>query len=125
MENPVPLLQAITDEKDDIFSTLLLLAGRCIAECQENSHPLIAEIIDRIYKFWQSYPNAGFSKSIVVAIGQANCQMLKWLQKALEDKDYLLRWRSAKTLGEIGSLQAVEVLIAALNHQDNSVEVKR
>jgi predicted NACHT family NTPase len=48
MENPVPLLQSITAEKDDIFSTLLLLAGRCIAECEENSHPLVAEIIDRI-----------------------------------------------------------------------------
>ena len=121
MENPVPFLQAITAEKDDIFSTLLLLAGRCIAECQDNSHPLIAEIIDRIYKFWQSYPNAGFIKSIVVAIGSANSQMLKLLQKALEDEDYLLRWRSAGTLGEISSLQAMLVLIAALNHQDKSV----
>jgi energy-coupling factor transporter ATP-binding protein EcfA2 len=42
MENPIPLLQAIADEKDDIFSTLLLLAGRCVAECPENPHPLIA-----------------------------------------------------------------------------------
>jgi hypothetical protein len=81
MGNPVPLLQAIADEKDDIFSTLLLLAGRCIAECEANSHPLIAEIIDRIYKFWQSYPNAGFIKSIVVAIGQANSQMFQRLRQ--------------------------------------------
>ncbi len=76
MDNPIPLLKAMTDEKDDIFSTLLLLAGRCIAESQENSHPLIAKIIDRIYELWQSYPNAGFIESVVVVLGQAKPQML-------------------------------------------------
>ncbi len=120
MENPVPLLQAITAEKDDIFSTLLLLAGRCIAECPENPHPLIAEIIDKIYKFWQSYPNAGFSKSIVVVIGQANSQMFKKVQKALEDEDPSIRMKAAKALGEISNPQTEQALIKAVKEDEDS-----
>jgi HEAT repeat protein len=121
MQEPIPLLQAIADEKDDIFSTLLLLAGRCIAECQENSHLLIAEIINRIYKFWQSYPHAGFIESVVVAIGQANSQMLERLQKALNHSDRNVRSQAAEALGKIGNAQAVKPLIAALNDSDSFV----
>jgi len=33
MEDPIPLLQTIIDEKDDIFSSLFLLAGRCFRVC--------------------------------------------------------------------------------------------
>jgi hypothetical protein len=121
MENPVPLLEAIADEKDDIFSTLLLLAGRCIAECEANSHPLIAEIIDKIYKFWQSYPNAGFIKSIVVAIGLANFQMLERLQQGLNHSDSFVRGKAAEALGEIGNSKTVSLLIRALDDEDNFV----
>jgi len=123
MHNPVPLLQAITAQKDDIFSTLLLLAGRCVAECQENCHPLVAEIIDRIYKFWQSYPNAGFIESIVVAISQVNAQTFQRLQKALNHPDSNVRYQAALALGQIGNPQAVEPLICAL--RDESIDVKR
>jgi len=121
MQEPIPLLQAITAQKDDIFSTLLLLAGRCVAECQENSHSLMAEIIDRIYKFWQSDPYAGFIESIVVAIGQTNSQMLERLQKALKDENYLVRSEAVEALAEIGNLQAVEALLAVCNDEDSNI----
>lgn len=120
MDDPIPLLQAITHEKDDIFSTLLLLAGRCIAECEENSHSLITEIIDKIYKLWVSYPFVGFIESVIVALGQANSQLLQKLQTALEQKHYYNRKETVAAvvvaLGQIGSPQAVELLIHALNH---------
>jgi HEAT repeat protein len=111
MENPVPLLQAITDVKDDIFKTLLLLAGRCIAECPENPHSLIAEIIDRIYKFWHSYPNAGFIESIVVALGKVNSQMFQRLQKALNYSDWGVREQAVRALSQISNPEAVAALI--------------
>jgi phage terminase Nu1 subunit (DNA packaging protein) len=120
MENPVPLLQAITAEKDDIFSTLLLLAGRCIAECPENPHPLIAEIIDKIYKFWQSYPNAGFSKSIVVAIGQVNSQIFSRLQTDRSHSDINVRSQAAVALGKVRGSQAAAELINDLIDSDTS-----
>jgi HEAT repeat protein len=121
MENPVSLLQAITAEKDDIFSTLLLLAGQCIAESQENSHPLITKIIDRIYELWQSRPFAPFSQSVVVTLGQVNSQMFQRLQEALNDSHSIVRRETVWTLYEIDKPQAVDALISALNHSDRYV----
>ena len=121
MENLVLLLQSITVEKDDIFSTLLLLAGRCIAECQENSHPLITDIIDKIYKLWQSCPNASFIESVVVVMGLANFQMLERLQQGLNHSDSFVRGKAAEALGEIGNSKTVSLLIRALDDEDNFV----
>ena len=114
MENPVPLLQAIIDEKDDIFSTLLLLAGRCVAECEEIFDPLITQIIDRIYKLWQSYPSTDFIKSTFVLLGQSNSQILENLKKELKDETWYIRGLAAWILGQICSLQTLEALIQAL-----------
>jgi HEAT repeat protein/phage terminase Nu1 subunit (DNA packaging protein) len=114
MHNPIPLLQAIIDEKDDIFSTLLLLAGRCIAECEENSHPLIAESIDKIYELWCCDQYFGFIKLVVVALGQTHSQMFEKLQKDFsEDKSYV-RESAVEILGRIGNPQAVDALITVL-----------
>ncbi len=119
MDNPIPLLDAIYREKDDIFSTLLLLAGRAIAECEEQSHPLIREIIDKIYELWHTYPFVGFIESTVVALGQTHFLMLHQLQKELDEKHYYTRKDFVAaliaTLGQIGSPQAVETLTYALN----------
>lgn len=141
MANPLPLIEAITREKDDIFSTLLLLAGKAIAECEEDpdlttenpeklkaGNPtkdkehldrLIQEIIDHIYKLWQGYPFVGFIASTVVALGQANSQMLQRLETELSEKRYYTRkdfiTAVIAILGQIGSPQAVETLIKALN----------
>ncbi len=121
MENSVPLLQAITAEKDDIFSTLLLLTGRCIAECKENFDPLIAEIISKIYRLWESSPFFSFIQSTVIALSQTNSQMLERLQKVLEDKHNKVRFYAVEALGEIGKSQAVKVLIEALNDENSNV----
>ena len=121
MKDPVPLLQAITDEKDDIFSSLLLLAGRCIAECEENSHPLIAEVIERIYGLWRYHPSLGFIKLTVVALGQANSQMLERLETAVHDENREVRLWTVMAFGKIGDEQAVDVLIQELNHEDYEV----
>jgi HEAT repeat protein/phage terminase Nu1 subunit (DNA packaging protein) len=121
MENPVPLLQAITAEKDDIFSTLLLLAGRCIAECEENPHPLIAEIIDKIYKFWQSYLSADFINSTVVALGKVNSQMFQSLQADLNASNSYVRMKAGMVLDKISNAPEVEELIVFLNDSDSDV----
>ena len=115
MKDPIPLLKAITDEKDDIFSNLLLLAGRCIVECEENYHSLIADIINRIYRLWY-HISPDFIESTVVALGQVNSQMLGRLQnETLNDVDEFIRRAAVYTLGEIGNGQAAESLIQALN----------
>ncbi len=140
MKNPIPLLEAIRKEKDDIFQTQLLLAGRCIAECKDISHSLIVDSIDRIYQFWCRYPDAEFIQSVVVTLGQTNIQMVEKLRQALEalgnignsqavealiaalkHEDWDVRWKAAVALGNIGNSQAVEALIAALKDEDEDV----
>ncbi|MGQ4647335.1 HEAT repeat domain-containing protein [Lyngbya aestuarii] len=121
MKDPIPLLEAITKEKDDIFKTQLLLAGRCLGECGEISHPLIGKIVGRIYKFWHSYPTADFINSTVVVLGKANSRMVEKLQAALKDSDSFVRRQAAVALGEIGNAQAVEALSAALKDSDSFV----
>ena len=126
MENPIPLLQAIVDQKDDIFSSMLILAGRCLAECETDSqltstHPLIAEMIENVHRLWHSYPHMSFIASTVVALGQANPQMLKKLQKALNDEDSEVRVGAVHALGDIGSPEAVEPLIHALRDEESFI----
>jgi HEAT repeat protein/energy-coupling factor transporter ATP-binding protein EcfA2 len=116
MRNPIPLLEAILGEKDDIFKTQLLLASRCIAECKDISHSLIGDSIDRIYQFWCRYPNAEFIKSVVVALGQTYSRMLEKLRQALNHANWRVRRDAVAALGEIGNPEAVSALIDALNH---------
>jgi energy-coupling factor transporter ATP-binding protein EcfA2 len=121
MRNPIPLLEAILGEKDDIFKTQLLLAGRCIAECKDISHSLIGDSIDRIYQFWCRYWKAWFIELVVVTLGQTNIQMVEKLRQALKHKDKYVRRNAAAALGQIGNPQAVNALMAALKHEDGSV----
>ncbi|GAB4369663.1 MAG: hypothetical protein Kow00121_09750 [Elainellaceae cyanobacterium] len=118
MKKPLPLLQAITNEKDDIFQTQLLLAGRCLAECEEHSHPLVAEIIDRIYRFWLTYPNLEFIRSVVVAVGQTHSPMCEQLHTALIHESSFIRRGAVAALERIGSNKAIVALNAALNDKD-------
>ena len=124
MRNPVPLLQAITDEKDDIFSTLLLLAGRCIAECKQNLQPFILEILGKIYKLWCDYPFVSFIKSVIVTLGRTSSYIFESLQKATNDQDRSVRVWALLSLEEIGSTQAVETLIQALNDKSRDKDFR-
>ena len=121
MKKPLVLIEAIAAEKDDIFQTQLLLAGRCIAECSQISDPLINKLIDRIYQFWQKYPNAEFIRSVVVAIGQTSTKLVQALQTALTHKDSHVRGRAARALGRIGSEKAVDALLLILSDPDSGV----
>ena len=111
-KDPLKLINAIKEESDDIFYTLKLLAGRCIAECQLDDN----DLVDEIYKFWHTFPSANFIHSTVVTIGQVNSQMFEKLKKTLEDtnESEQVRREAALALGEISKPEAVQVLIAAL-----------
>jgi len=121
MNDPIDLIQRITNTKDDIFQTQLLLAGRCLAECRELSHPLVDEIIDRIYQFWLAYPNTEFIRSVVVAIGQTTDNLVQRLQTSLNDNARDVRGEALETLGQIGTDRATDVLIAMRNDEDDFI----
>jgi HEAT repeat protein len=125
-DDPIPLLQTITGEKDDIFSTRLLLTGRCLAECKEKPHLLITEIMDKIYTLWRSHPGPdwGFVRSIVVALGRVDKQGFEKIQAALYGEDVTKQHRlpfpwsfmveAMEVLGELGDPRAVDLLCVGL-----------
>ncbi|AFY79895.1 NACHT domain-containing protein [Oscillatoria acuminata] len=122
LKNPIPLLEAIAQEKDDIFGSLLLLAGRCLAECENLSHPVSEAICDRLYELWHRYPSLNFISSTVVTVGQNNLQMLQKLQNAaLCDSDSDVRRQALEVLGKIGIPEAVPSLIDALCDSDSDI----
>ena len=121
MKNPMVLIEKITNERDDIFKTQLLLAGRCIAECPEISNSLIDETIERIYQFWLIYPDLDFIRSVVVAIGQTHAKLVQKLVNALQDENSYVRRNAASALGNIGNQAAVEPLIKALQDEESYV----
>lgn len=142
-EKPMALIEAIIAQKDDIFQTQLLLAGRCLAECRELSHPLVNQIIERIYQFWLAYPDAWFIQSVVVAIGQNYEKVVEKLLSTLNDREIgSYEWkeipfigyvnyevsgvnkRAAGALAKIGSKKAVEGLIAILNSKVAEKDVR-
>jgi HEAT repeat protein len=124
MNNPVPLLEAITAEKDDIFSTKLLLAGRCIAESKDISHPLIGEIIERIYEFWCRHWETGFIEPTLVALAQVNPQLMEKIQITLlnRENDIVFRQKAAFVLGATGKPQAVKMLVSALKDENRDIK---
>jgi HEAT repeat protein len=123
LEEPMPLIEAITAEKDDIFQTQLLLAGRCIAECKQTDTliPLTSEIIEKILTFWRKYPDAEFIQSVVVAIVQNNLRIFQRLQESVCDLDKKVICRAIEALGKVSNAQAVDVLINVLNDSDKDV----
>jgi len=121
MTDRIPLLEAITQEKDDIFNTLLLLAGLCLSECPNIDHPLVTEIVDKIARFWQSYPKTGI-ETVLVTIGKiGNDKAVDALIKALDDSDDFVRRNAVDALRNISNDKAVEALIKALDDSDDFV----
>jgi HEAT repeat protein len=127
-KKPLSLLKMLTQGKDDIFKSQLLLAGRCLAECGELTDPLAIDIIDRIFKFWQDYPEIPFLRSVVVELGRTQPAMLKHLKAALHSPkpDPLLELtvfhepdspdslrHTLLVLGQIGNDSVVPDIIAA------------
>ncbi|MCH8293281.1 HEAT repeat domain-containing protein [Candidatus Poribacteria bacterium] len=111
MDAPIPLLEAIMGTKDDIFSSMLLLAGRCVAESQDYKHPTIKKIFDEVYLLWRRFPELEFIQSVVVTLGRVDGE---WVAKGLDD----LKADSLDTVVEvweqIGSNRAIDELVKVL-----------
>ncbi|WP_414564335.1 HEAT repeat domain-containing protein [Anabaena sp. CCY 9613] len=122
LDNPIPLLKAISLEKDDIFHSLLLLSGECIAECREQSYPFMQKIIEEIYELWQSRPHIVFVTVVVERIAYTNNIMQeKLLNVALKHSCSEVRCEAVKILGKTANLQVVEAFMETINDKDISV----
>ena len=125
LDDPIPLLKAITKEPDDIFHSLLLLAGRCVAECQPQTDPIFSQIMDEIYGiWWGDPPKFAYMESTIEAIGQSHSRICHHLQSALHDFYEYVRRYAVEALGNIGNAQAVLALMDALQDSNLSVRSK-
>jgi hypothetical protein len=117
-DDPPPFLNTLLAERDDIFHTLLLLAGKCLAECPQLDQP---QLIDRLYDVWRVKLYREFVEPIVVVVGQIHQRMVMCLLAALHDTDWDVRKQAAAVLGNIGDVRAEDSLLAALHDADRGV----
>jgi len=105
-------LNTLLAERDDIFHTLLLLAGKCLAECPQLE---MSKLIDQLYDVWQLPLYREFVEPILVTVGQTHQQMLTHLLTALRDTSRYVREQAAAALGEICDARAVGGMLPALH----------
>jgi HEAT repeat protein len=108
----VAFIKSIKEQRDDIFYTLKLLAGRCLAERKLDD----SDLVEDIYNFWHKFPSANFIRSTVVTIGQVNSQMFRMLKETLKNTNESgqVRSEAALALGEIRNSEAIPALNATL-----------
>jgi hypothetical protein len=121
MEDPLPLLRVIVNEKDDIFSTMLLLLGQCLVECEADVQKEMPKVVNGVYQLWHLYPQLKYVTSVVAMLGSVNTRLFGLLSGALNDEDSDVRWEAAEALGRIGSDAAIGALSKALDHEDSDV----
>ncbi|MDJ0581622.1 HEAT repeat domain-containing protein [Crocosphaera sp.] len=128
LKNPIPLLKKLRQDKDDIFKTMLLLSGSCLAECfnkvnnETQNDALVQGIIDDTSKFWLKYPDVEFITSVLISLGKIGSETaVNSLIEALSDSDSDVKKNAAEALGKIGSEAVVNALIEALSDSDSDV----
>ncbi len=112
-DDPRLFLNTLIAERDDIFHTLLLLAGKCLAECPQLDMP---QFIDRLYSVWRLALYREFVEPAVVVVGQTHQRMLAYLLDALHDANEGVMRRAATALEKLGDTRAVEGLLIALHN---------
>ncbi len=125
LDEPMVLIEAIMGERDDIFQTQLMLAGRCLGECDAIEHLMVDDIIEGVIEWWKSYPEIELYGTVLIEIGRSYEKALEELLSWLKDKDKYLKRMATYALGKIGNEKAVEPLITVLNDEDEDDDVKK
>ena len=119
-ETPIPLLKSLIDEKDDIFSTLLLLAGKCLAESEEKTDPMISDILARIIILWESSSRFSFIYPLIEQLAKTYKQVFEnLLQFIVSNKNTYIRGETIQLLKRIGNQKAIPALLQILHNQQD------
>jgi len=119
------LLEAILQEKDDIFATLLILASNCLAESKNIQDSLINQIVDKLYKVWQRDFSLEYINKTMVTLGKTFPVMRRRLENALKDSPWYVRdskFNAAGLLGKIGNPESISALSAALDDSEKRIK---
>ncbi len=113
MDDPVPLIETILVKQDDIFSTLLLLAGSCLAETAISMHDTVKKVIDSIFDLWWKYPSIRQIRAIVAALSQSNIYLLEKVLHYSDEKrhDASHIWPIVFTLKRINTPRTLSKII--------------
>jgi len=117
------LIQAIREQREDIFKSNLFLAGRCLADATAVDPSLRREVTDGLLdEFWNGEYELlrGIAQEALAEI--RSDYVVKHFLGKLRDESDEVRGRAAEALGEIGSERAIEPLVASL--RDGSDDVR-
>jgi HEAT repeat protein len=122
LKNPVSLINDIKGQNDDIFRTLLILAGNCVAECEDIYSTLIDEVaIKELFNMWHETSSEKYLFSMLVSLGFTNAQVRIMFSEVLRGDDSFLKREAVRALGEIGNTDNIFELIEALRDKKRFV----
>ena len=122
MDNPTPLLEAILhDERDDIFGTLVRLAGMSIAECKNISHALISETFVRIAHLWVKHDYDHYLTKALMTLASVYTSLFLEMVDHLGRKGILDKRKSVALLALTGSERVTDQLVEALHDGDSEI----
>lgn len=115
LKAPQELLEAILNERDDVFHSQLLLAGRCLAELKENSvsDKIRTKILSQLLKMLQSTSERDRYQASLV-IGQIGSSAIPEILPLLKSEKYYTRAAVVRSLGQIGHSSVISDLLGLL-----------
>jgi len=122
LRDATPLIQAIREQREDIFKSNLFMAGRCLADATAVDPSLRREVIDNLLdEFWNGeYILLEYTAQEVLAEIKSDYVIEHFLGK-LRDENAYVRGQAAEALGEIRSEWAVDPLLASLKDKSDDV----
>jgi len=122
LRDATPLIEAIREQRDDIFKSNLFLAGRCLADATSIDPFLRREVIDGLlHEFWNGkYALVRYTVQQVLSEMRSD-YLVEHLLEKLKDKSDDVREKAAEALGRIGTEQAVDPLIASLRDENDDI----
>ena len=124
MNDPISLIEAINEEKDDIFNTLLVLSGKCIAQCKEINHSAVIDKIDRLYALWKSNLLFDYINPILIALGRTNSVVIDKLCVHMQEANYYTIEKIIRTLGSIETDKTIQILFQCLTNKNTEIRDK-
>nr|MDJ0904224.1 hypothetical protein [Xenococcus sp. MO_188.B8] len=125
LDDPNLLIKAIINQKDDIFLTLLLLAGRCIAECEENIklNHLTTKVLNDIYQLWKLHWDRQYIINNIIAIAKTNSHIRQKLILDIEERTVSNRFESkiAEVIVKVSHPETVPLLTYILSDSGQEI----
>ena len=123
--NPQLLLEEMINEKDDVFHTQLLLAGRCLAEIEKNliTNQLRKKIISQLLELLYSTSERNRNQAALV-LGLVDNSVTPKLLELTKGNKWYTRCAAIKALGLLGDPQSGNHLISILSNKDENAKVR-